>query len=65
MVTNAKVGPFAVLAVSPKFAEIEDKNILDWHVPLRPQFPPGGAEIKCPNCGTSSDYLWTDLLYRA
>jgi DNA-directed RNA polymerase subunit RPC12/RpoP len=46
-------------------SQIEDQKFFDWHLPLRPQFPPGGAEIKCPNCGTSSEYLRTDLLYRA
>jgi hypothetical protein len=48
-------------------SQIEDKKTIDWHwyLPLRPEFPPGGAETKCPVCGSSSNYLRTDLLYRA
>jgi DNA-directed RNA polymerase subunit RPC12/RpoP len=32
-------------------------------VPLKPDFPPGGAQIACPHCGVSAAYQRNDLSY--
>jgi DNA-directed RNA polymerase subunit RPC12/RpoP len=34
-------------------------------VPLKPDFPPGGAQIACPHCGLSAAYQRSDLNYRS
>jgi hypothetical protein len=34
------------------------------YLPAKPEFAPTGNECVCPNCGFSSTYRRTDLLYR-
>jgi DNA-directed RNA polymerase subunit RPC12/RpoP len=34
-------------------------------VPLKPDFPPGGEHLVCPQCGISAAYQRNDLNYRS
>jgi DNA-directed RNA polymerase subunit RPC12/RpoP len=34
-------------------------------VPMKPDFPPAGAEYACPHCARSATYQRNDLNYRA
>jgi len=50
-----------------KFAHstIEDADLGSYFLPPKPQFPDGGAELECPNCGYKATYQRTDLKYLA
>jgi hypothetical protein len=48
-----------------KHSTITLQRMQDYFLPARPQFPVGGAELKCPNCGHVALYLCTDLTYKA
>ena len=43
---------------------IADKFLLDYLLPEKPEFPPGGTVLECPNCGHSAIYQRTDLTYK-
>ena len=34
-------------------------------LPVKPEFPEKGSELKCPDCGHEGIYQRTDLTYRA
>jgi hypothetical protein len=40
-------------------------KMLSYMFPAKPEFPPAGAELECPNCGLKATYQRTDLTYRA
>ena len=40
-------------------------KMLSYMFPAKPEFPPAGAELECPNCGRKATYQRTDLTYRA
>jgi len=42
--------------------DIED-TLERYFFPERPDFPEGGKEFECPNCGYKSRYQRTDLAY--
>ena len=44
---------------------IEDTEISSYFLPNKPEFPVGGSEMECPNCGEKSMFQRTDLLYRS
>jgi DNA-directed RNA polymerase subunit RPC12/RpoP len=44
---------------------IDDMKMLSYMFPAKPEFPPAGAELECPNCGRKATYQRTDLTYRA
>jgi len=44
---------------------IMGERVLDYFFPLKPEFPAGGSELKCPKCEHLDVYQRTDLLYRA
>ena len=44
---------------------IDDMKMLSYMFPAKPEFPPAGAELECPNCGLKATYQRTDLTYRA
>jgi hypothetical protein len=40
-----------------------EQTFADYFLPTKPDFPPGGSDIKCPNCGHVARYQRTDLIY--
>jgi DNA-directed RNA polymerase subunit RPC12/RpoP len=44
-------------------SKIEDAGILNYLLPVKPEFPPGGSELDCPNCGHRAIYQRADLTY--
>jgi hypothetical protein len=44
---------------------IEDAGLVSYFLTPKPQFPPGGSEFACPNCGYKAMYQRTDLKYLA
>jgi hypothetical protein len=67
-----KVTPMArwVLECRKCKVEITHSTINDIGVPYlsfipKPEFPPGGSTVECPNCGHKALYQRTDLTYRA
>jgi hypothetical protein len=45
-------------------APIPDASIADYFLPIKPDFPDGGSEVKCPNCGHIALYQRSDLTYQ-
>jgi hypothetical protein len=41
---------------------IED-TLESYFFPEKPDFPEGGKEFECPNCGHNATYQRTDLVY--
>lgn len=35
----------------------------NFYLPFKPEFPAGGIERDCPNCGCTAKYQRTDLIY--
>jgi len=46
-------------------SEIKDTSLLDYLMPLKPDFPPGGSELECTNCGCKATYQRENLTYQA
>ena len=42
-----------------------DATVMNFFFPAKPDFPAGGSELQCPNCGKTATYQRTDLIYRA
>jgi hypothetical protein len=42
-----------------------DATAMNFFFPAKPEFPLGGSELECANCGKKAIYQRTDLLYRA
>ena len=47
------------------YSEIEDVGVPNLSFVPKPEFPPGGSEVHCHNCGHRAFYQRTDLTYRA
>jgi len=45
-------------------SKIDDAGILNYLLPLKPEFPPEGAEFECPNCGKKAIYERSALKYQ-
>jgi hypothetical protein len=43
---------------------IEDTWKATFFEVAKPDFPEGGAELECPNCGNKDTYQRTELIYR-
>jgi hypothetical protein len=39
--------------------------VMNFFFPIKPEFPAGGSELQCSNCGKNATYQRTDLMYRA
>jgi hypothetical protein len=50
---------------SLKSLPIRQRRFADYLLPTKPDFPPDGFDIKCPNCGHVARYDRTDLIYEA
>jgi hypothetical protein len=37
-------------------SKIPEAGLLNYLFPIRPEFPLGGSELKCPNCGKKATY---------
>jgi DNA-directed RNA polymerase subunit RPC12/RpoP len=50
-----------------KFVEskIPDAGLANYFMPLKPEFPPKGRELQCPNCGQKATYKKQALIYQA
>ena len=46
-----------------KFAVVD--SLENYFFPAKPDFPEGGKEFECPNCGHKTTYQRTDLTYMA
>lgn len=46
-------------------SSIEVKEMSDYFLPEKPEFPEGGSDIECPNCGHVANYQRNDLTYSA
>jgi len=44
---------------------IDDSGAVNFLEPAKPEFPEGGSELECPNCGHKDTYQRTDLMYSA
>jgi rubredoxin len=44
---------------------IEEGGLVSFFEPSKPDFPEGGSELECPNCGHKDTFLRTELTYRA
>ena len=44
---------------------IKDAGAPDFFLPEKPEFPEGGSELECPNCGHKDTYQRHELVYRA
>jgi predicted RNA-binding Zn-ribbon protein involved in translation (DUF1610 family) len=44
---------------------IDDSSAPNYFLPEKPDFPVGGSELECPNCGHEATYQRTDLVYQA
>jgi len=44
---------------------IDDVGMSNYFLPLKPEFPPAGTELECPNCGYKATYQRHNLTYRA
>jgi hypothetical protein len=42
----------------------DDKTMLSFLLPTKPEFPDGGSLLECPGCGNQATYQGTDLVYR-
>jgi len=43
---------------------IEDSGVANFFHPPKPEFPDGGAELECPNCGSKDTYQRHELAYQ-
>jgi hypothetical protein len=43
---------------------IEDSGVANFFQPPKPEFPEGGTELECPNCGSKDTYQRHDLAYQ-
>jgi hypothetical protein len=43
---------------------IEDSGVANFFQPTKPEFPEGGAELECPNCGSKDTYQRHELAYQ-
>jgi DNA-directed RNA polymerase subunit RPC12/RpoP len=46
-------------------SKIEDDGLLSIYPESKPNFSPGGDELKCPHCGRKAFYQRYQLTYRA
>jgi rubredoxin len=46
-------------------SQTDDSSAPNFFLPEKPDFPAGGSEFECPNCGHESTYQRTDLVYQA
>jgi len=44
---------------------IDDSGMLDYLLPLKPEFPPDGTRVECPHCGYKATYQRHNLTYQA
>jgi uncharacterized C2H2 Zn-finger protein len=42
---------------------IEDSGLLNSLESPKPEFPQGGIELECPNCGQTYNYIRIELVY--
>jgi hypothetical protein len=42
-----------------------DAITMNYFLPAKPDFPEGGSEFQCPNCGRTATHKRTDPKYRA
>jgi DNA-directed RNA polymerase subunit RPC12/RpoP len=57
---------FSCANCNKQFAQfqIEDEDTLEsYFFPEKPQFPEGGKEFECPNCGHKAAYQRNKLVY--
>jgi hypothetical protein len=43
---------------------IDESNAINFFEPSKPEFPNGGAELECPNCGHKDTYQRHELAYQ-
>ena len=48
-----------------KHSAIDDVGMSNYFLPLKPELPPAGTELKCPDCGYKATYQPRNLRYRA
>jgi hypothetical protein len=44
---------------------IRKSSLGDFYLEPKPEFPPEGRELECPNCGKKATYKRINLSYRA
>jgi hypothetical protein len=44
---------------------IDVREALDYFLPAKPEFPGGGSEFRCPQCGHVATYQRSDLSYQS
>jgi endogenous inhibitor of DNA gyrase (YacG/DUF329 family) len=45
--------------------QIERRNLQDYYLEPKPDFPEEGLSVQCPNCKVSAVYQRRHLIYRA
>ena len=49
-----------------RFAQFDIEDTLEsYFFPVKPDFPEGGKEFECPNCGHKATYQRNNLVYMA
>jgi endogenous inhibitor of DNA gyrase (YacG/DUF329 family) len=48
-----------------RHSPIPSRTLTDLFFPMKPDFPKGGLQIKCPNCMKASTFQRHDLKYSA
>jgi DNA-directed RNA polymerase subunit RPC12/RpoP len=46
-----------------QYLPIRQWRFADYFLPVQPDFPSGGSDIKCPRCGHIAKYERMDLIY--
>ncbi len=47
-----------------EYAAINTAGLLNYFQPLKPEFPPEGIPVLCPQCGQRATYHRHELTYR-
>jgi hypothetical protein len=46
-------------------SKIKNTDLPNYYLPLKPEVPPGGSELECPECKFKATYQRTGLMYQA
>jgi hypothetical protein len=46
-------------------SKVDDKELESYFFPTKPDFPPGGSDLECPNCRKKATYQRNQLTYQS
>ncbi|MGA2810120.1 MAG: hypothetical protein ABSG16_01880 [Candidatus Acidiferrum sp.] len=47
-----------------EYSKISASGLINYFQPLKPEMPPDGVQMQCPNCGQNGQYFRHQLTYR-